>query len=136
VLDTQGVVIGEHDGAALYTRGQRHGFRTHSTAPLYVVSADVHANTLTVSPDKTDTLSRSCTLRDMHWIGNAAYEGELLDAQSRYHAPVARITLSREAGVWHAHFAEPELLSPGQSLVLYRGDECLGGGIVDNTRRE
>ncbi|MEN9413283.1 MAG: hypothetical protein RLZZ342_370 [Candidatus Parcubacteria bacterium] len=136
VLDTHGTIIGEHDGAALYTRGQRHGFRTHNNTPHYVVSADIHTNTLTVSPDKSDTLSHSATLSDVHWIGDAAREGELLDVQSRYHAPVARATLSREGSIWRAHIAVPELLSPGQSLVLYRGDECVGGGIVDNTRRE
>lgn len=132
VLDRRGATIGEHDGAALYTTGQRHGFRAPGVQ--YVVRADTAANTITVSPDRADTLSRSCALRDIHWIGDAPRGGETLDAQTRYHAPVAQATLTREAaGGWHAAFAQPELLSPGQSVVFYRGDECCGGGVVENT---
>ncbi len=131
VLDMQGSAIGEHGGAALYTIGQRHGFRAPGVQ--YVVRADIAHNTITVSPDKADTLSRSCTLRDVHWIGEVPQSGEILDAQTRYHAPIARATLTTGADVWRASFAEPELLSPGQSVVFYHGDTCLGGGVVENT---
>lgn len=130
VVDMRGKEIGEHDGVALYTVGQRHGFRTTTNVPHYVVRGDVGTNTLVVSPDKNDTLAREATLRDVHWIHATPENGETLDAQTRYHAPVARTTLARDDGRWCAVFAKPELLSPGQSVVLYRGDECIGGGVV------
>lgn len=136
VVDRAGNVVGEHDGVALYTIGQRHGFRTLLNTPQYVVRADIVGNTLMVSDDKADTLSESCTLREVHWIGERPEEGAELDAQARYHAPVARATLERTVETWRAEFAQPELLSPGQSLVLYRGDECVGGGIVEKTSTE
>lgn len=136
VIDASGETIGEHDGAALYTVGQRHGFRTKTSAVQYVVRIDIARNTLVVSTEKADVRSRAATLRDMHWIGEPVPEGETLDAQSRYHAPIsrARITVGRPGlpRTWEATFEKPELLSPGQSLVLYRAEECVGGGIVEN----
>ncbi len=178
VGDMTGTRIGEHDGVALYTTGQRHGFRTTTNVPHYVVRADIDTNTLIVSPDKADTLGSICTLKDVHWIGDAARDGETLEAQTRYHAPIARARLSLaparapaptahaplsgevrppqigeaeisghspdatwgsltspkregEGKRWQATFEKPELLSPGQSIVLYRGDECVGGGVVE-----
>jgi tRNA-specific 2-thiouridylase len=135
VVDTAGREIGEHDGVALYTVGQRHGFRTTTNTPHYVVSGDIGSNTLVVSAEKADTLSRSATLSDVHWIGETPGEGETLEAQTRYHAAIARATLAREGADWQVAFDKPELLSPGQSVVLYRGDECVGGGVVEKTTR-
>ncbi len=147
VVDRDGSIIGEHDGAALYTIGQRHGFRTKESAPHYVMRIDVARNTLVVSSEKADTRAHAATLRDVHWISEPSRSGETLDAQSRYHAPISRARLV-EVGLphdqaasacgspastrWAAEFAEPEQLSPGQSLVLYRGEECVGGGVVEN----
>lgn len=136
VVDLAGNNIGEHDGVVLYTVGQRYGFRTRMNTPQYVVRADVVTNVLTVSGDKADALSRSCTLLDMHWIGEVPEDGVVHDVQARYHAPIAGAMLTRKGGEWHAMFMQPELLSPGQSLVLYHGDECIGGGVVEKTSAE
>jgi tRNA-specific 2-thiouridylase len=135
VVDTAGREIGEHDGVALYTVGQRHGFRTTTNTPHYVVSGDIGSNTLVVSAEKADTLSRSATLSDVHWIGETPGEGETLEAQTRYHAAIAHATLTPKGADWQVAFDKPELLSPGQSVVLYRGDECVGGGVVEKTTR-
>lgn len=130
VLDMSGKVIGEHDGAASYTIGQRHGFRAQGIH--YVVGIAIPSNTITVSEDKSDALSTSASLTDVHWIGDAPKSGAELSAQSRYHSAVARVSLSHDGGTWRASFAQPELLSPGQSVVFYDGDVCLGGGVVEN----
>jgi tRNA-specific 2-thiouridylase len=130
VVDMNGKVIGEHDGAASYTIGQRHGFRAQGIH--YVVGIDIPNNTITVSENKSDALSASATLADVHWIGEAPASGTELSAQSRYHSTVARASLSHDGSTWQASFAQPELLSPGQSVVFYDGDVCLGGGVVEN----
>lgn len=130
VLDSQGAIVGEHDGAASYTIGQRHGIRAPGIN--YVTAIDIASNTLIVSEHKEDTLSRAAILTDVHWIGEVPESGAEVSAQSRYHAAVARVTISHENGTWRASFAQPELLSPGQSVVFYDGDVCLGGGVVEN----
>lgn len=130
VVDTEGKVIGEHDGAALYTAGQRHGLRTQG-GPHYVVQTDIAANTVVVSREKSDAFSAAATLRDITWIGDSPKDGEALTAQARYHAEPASVRLHGE----RIMFSEPELVSPGQSVVVYRDDECLGGGVVEKLER-
>ncbi len=127
VLNESGEVIGEHDGAALYTIGQRHGFRTrHPTStPLYIVAVDAKSNTVTVSHEIKRAEREHTELTDMHWIASV-FDGQEVLAQARYReAPIsARVEGTR------IHFSEPHLVTPGQSVVLYAGDTCLGGGIV------
>lgn len=127
VMNEGGVVIGEHDGAALYTLGERHGFRvtqkTSLQTPWYIVSVDTHKNTITVSQDKNAAAVREVRLTDSNWVD--AHEGAFT-AQARYReAPVACMTHGNTV-----HFSEPHLAPPGQSLVVYDGDKVIGGGII------
>lgn len=129
VIDTIGNTIGDHDGAALFTIGQRHGFRT-STAPahpLYVVDVDIAHNTITVSPETTTASRAYVDVAHMHWISGSESIGTVL-AQSRYREEPAR---ARVEGA-RIHFVRPHVVTPGQSLVLYDTDVCLGGGIIRN----
>jgi tRNA-specific 2-thiouridylase len=131
VLDTTGNRIGRHDGAAFYTVGQRHGFTvegSRANVPQYVVRVDVQANTLTVSPDKADTLSHTTRIEAPHWIGKASENGARLVAHVRYHAPDAEATLSYDGNAAVLAFDAPQVVSPGQAVVLYEDDICLGGG--------
>src|SRR3990167_1265354 len=70
VLDMQGRTIGEHEGAALYTIGQRHGFRITGgdNVPQYIVSLDIRTNTVVVSPLKEDAMRKELVMKDLHWI--------------------------------------------------------------------
>lgn len=123
--------IGTHKGAALYTKHQRHGFtlNTPSPVPLYVLHTDIPTNTIVVGPEESlhaDT-PECINMRAVSWVDTTP---ELpLEAQYRYRGsriPVSRITDSTVC------FGEvlPETPAEGQSLVLYRGDECLGGGVI------
>lgn len=131
VFDEEGNKIGEHDGAALYTAGQRHGLRTQG-GPHYVVRTDIATNTVIASREKTHAYASSALLRDISWIGMPPKDGEMLTAQARYHAAPAFAQLDGT----RIRFSSPELLSPGQSVVLYREAECLGGGVVEKVVRE
>lgn len=135
VLDTEGHKIGGHDGAALYTIGQRHGFTTDGGAAheggQYVVGVSIQNNTITVSPDRKLGEVSGITLRDVHWISGEPALPLKTFAQSRYREKPFAVTVMRVHDQTHVTFDEPHLVSSGQSLVLYGGDHVLGGGIIE-----
>ncbi|MCE9541719.1 tRNA 2-thiouridine(34) synthase MnmA [Candidatus Kaiserbacteria bacterium] len=137
VLDTDGKKVGTHDGAALYTRGQRHGFRmlpdSPHEAPHYVVSTDVGRNTVTVSAQSTAAEVESVALSDMHWIHEQPDLSRDFSAQARYRETPFSARILVENSSHTATFAHPHVVSPGQSLVLYDDDVCLGGGEISPT---
>lgn len=128
VIDMQGSVVGTHDGAVLYTRGERHGFRAKGGV-WYVVRTDVEKNIVYVSGNRADVLSSRMRLRDIHWINPVAL---LLTAsvQVRYHTTPVSATIAEENGATEVVFTEPQVASPGQSLVVYDGDVCMGGAVL------
>ncbi len=154
VLDEDGEIIGEHEGAAFYTVGQRHGFTLNANAPkgpLYVVVVDVAANTLRVSRRRADAARLEMPLRDLHWIHRAAALPLEVSAQTRYREAPVPATLLRAPLEIRSHgglpaqagfltgqkdrhiitrFETPHIGAPGQSLVFYDGDACLGGGVI------
>ena len=136
VINMKGNVVGTHDGAALYTIGQRHGFSVRTakgtTATHYVVGIDAVANTVRVSERKRDAAKDSAALEDVHWIGSIPVLPFEAHVEVRYHStPVSARIESSEKGV-RAIFHEPQVVSPGQSLVIYSasGEQCRGGGVM------
>ena len=137
-----GQTIGEHSGLMYYTLGQRQGLgiggrRDSSDAPWYVVDKDVSANALIVDQGNTDRLmSWSLAATDASWIGAAPAgldEGLELAAKIRYRQADQACTVRREAdGDLTVRFAEPQrAVTPGQFVVFYAGDRCLGGAVID-----
>lgn len=143
VLDPDGMTIGEHDGAALYTIGQRHGFvihqpsghrasgRAEESVPHFVIGISVRDNTITVSPDRILGARDHVVLRDAHWIGEVPTFPLAVSAQSRYREEPFKIEVLREGDMLVARFDTPRVVSAGQSLVLYDGEHCLGGGVIE-----
>ena len=132
VLDRRGEVIGEHKGAALYTVGERHGFNVEqgdaNKGPLYVISVDTEKNSITVSPDKHDAARSEVALTDVHWIeGEPGFPFEA-DVEARYREVPIGAHVDKQGGSVHVSFVKPHLVSPGQSLVVYDGERCMGGG--------
>ena len=132
-------VVGEHEGAALYTIGQRHGFSIaeHASAtPHYVTGIDIATNSIEVSPRRMDAARSSVSLRNPRWVYEEPETPAHLYAQARYHEEGVAVELTRSGAELQATFASPHLVSRGQSLVLYAGaegrgeDVCLGGGII------
>lgn len=136
VLDEGGNVIGRHKGAFVYTIGQRQGFtlndhNPHRT-PKYVVAKDTISNTITVS-DTQPMLHRddAITLLNTNLTANIN-PGDILTAQSRYRQKpfsVEVATVSNEFITFRAK-DQSEAVALGQSCVLYRGEQCVGGGII------
>ncbi len=134
VINVEGAVVGTHDGAARFTIGQRHGFTltasNHDAVPHYVIATDAVANTITVSTDKRGAAAEAVVIDEMHWIADAPLLPKTLEVQARYReTPVAAEICKCERGVT-VRFSEPHIAAPGQSLVLYDGDRCLGGGEI------
>ncbi len=134
VVDLEGKVIGGHDGAALYTIGERHGFtitkKSPSELPYYVVAKDHEKNEITVSHDPLGEAAKDMvTVEKFHTIsGRAPALDKKYQARLRYRQPLEACTLLSETEVC---FDRPQkAITPGQSLVLYEGDVCVGGGII------
>lgn len=135
VVNTDGVVIGKHEGAYYFTVGQRHGFGVGGGIPYYVVNKDVIRNRITVAQgdDHPALLVTQVHLEDMHWIveeriGN--FHGHV-----RYqHSGVDVMLQKNDDGSYGARFAQSVRgVPPGQFLVLYDGEECVGGGVIVET---
>lgn len=126
-LDENGGKVGAHDGAVLYTLGERIALRGAAPGPWYVLRKDLKTNTVTVSHGRPAAgSSNSISLTDTNWF-NSEPNGEA-EAQYRYHGPRIRGTYANGAFTPRDPLSEP--VASGQSLVLYRGSECLGGGII------
>jgi tRNA-specific 2-thiouridylase len=143
VMNESGEVIGGHDGAALYTIGQRHGFmireKTPDSGPWYVTQKNVDDNTITVTEDNTEGGSTyNCmqvTLSKTNWI-NGVPEGEF-QARIRYNQPLQPCKVSTEDGQVLVTFEQSlRAVAVGQSCVVYSEDRCLGGGIIDSVTSE
>jgi tRNA-specific 2-thiouridylase len=139
VLNVSGETIGFHDGAFLFTIGERRGFtitkKGTSDAPRFVIAKDIAANTITVSERMSQEYKNAArsevVIEDTNWIFDEPKENEKLSVRFRHGQPLQHATLQKTSSeLWHVSFAEPqEAIASGQSLVVYRGDECLGGGI-------
>ncbi len=135
VLGENGEVVGSHRGAVFFTLGERHGFtitkHSNDDGPLYVVAKDIEKNTITVSPHSAiavggDTDTQSFKLQKINWISSNPQENKVYRAQIRYHGEELPCTIENTTILFH----KPTIVSPGQSIVLYDGDICVGGGVV------
>jgi tRNA-specific 2-thiouridylase len=140
VLNEEGTVIGDHDGVWFYTLGERHGFRitekdTNRTA-YYIVAKDVENNTITVARSVKDSTSKNdskegntvtISLRDTNWFIEPEQESAYT-AQIRYHGTLLN------AEIKNSHTVQlecDEAIPLGQSLLLYKGEIVVGGGVID-----
>ena len=139
VVDTAGRVVGEHDGAAGFTVGQRRGLRLGVPAddgrPRYVLDVSVTANTVTVGPaaalDVTLVEGERAT-----WCGPQPAAGDRLGAQVRAHGEEVRCTVV-SAGDGAAVRLDTPLrgVAPGQTIALYEGARVVGSATVTGSRR-
>lgn len=138
-----GQVVGTHPGVFYFTLGQREGLqlggvRGFAAAPWYVVDKRVEDNVLVVDQvrDSPWLMSNVTRTAAAHWVAGAppasTFEAR---AQTRYRQPDEACTVTaHDDGTLTVRFARPQrAVTPGQSLVLYDGDECLGGAVIAST---
>jgi tRNA-specific 2-thiouridylase len=133
IIDKQsGKVLGYHEGAIFYTLGQRHGLDVGGGLPYYVVDKDMAKNEVYVTTDLNDgTLwKNTINLGNIHWINEMPDDGKY-KIRVRHRAPLVDALIKQTADGVTLELDNPErAVAYGQSVVIYDGDICLGGGII------
>ncbi|MGH1485938.1 MAG: tRNA 2-thiouridine(34) synthase MnmA [Cellvibrionaceae bacterium] len=140
IITDTGDVIGEHMGLMYHTMGQRQGLgiggvKNAPDAPWYVVEKDLSNNQLIVVQGSEHPLlyHQTLTANQTHWInGTPAEKVVRCQAKVRYRQPDQWCEVHvKEDGVLEVNFDDAQrAITPGQSLVLYDGDRCLGGAVI------
>jgi tRNA-specific 2-thiouridylase len=132
IVRRDGQPLGEHDGLANYTIGQRKGLGVASAVPLYVLGKNATTNTLVVgTQDELGT--RELTARDVNWVSGQTPGGPLrADVKIRYTAKEApALVTPLENGTAQVQFDEPQRdITAGQAAVFFQNDLMLGGGLI------
>jgi tRNA-specific 2-thiouridylase len=130
VVDTSGHLVGEHEGIAGFTIGQRRGVGVAMGERRFVVAVKPETATVVIGR-RSDLEVRAVDLDQLTWVDAPLADGEQIEVQYRAHG---------EAGAarWKAasvEFEEPqEAVAPGQTAAFYRGDLVLGSGVITATR--
>jgi len=140
IVTPDGERVGEHHGLMYYTLGQRQGLgiggrRGGDGAAWYVAAKELASNTLVVVQGHDDPRLFSSRLRaqDASWIAGAPpHDTGTLGAKTRYRQADAPCALALDGErEFSLEFSDPQwAVTPGQSAVVYRGEECLGGGVI------
>lgn len=132
ILDGDGKIIGEHEGAIFYTIGQRHGLNVGGGLPYYVIGKDMKKNEVYVTTDLDDKnlWRKKIALTNVHWINSAPDTNKTYQVRTRHRSPLIACKLQ---------FAQNNLelvledqvraITPGQSAVIYDDEHVLGGGV-------
>jgi tRNA-specific 2-thiouridylase len=132
IEDTEGHVVGEHEGLAQYTVGQRRHLGIATGTPQYVVRLDHRRNVLVVG-DESDLLARELVFT-VGWMDPQVFDDlDGVTAQIRYRHKPARVDALRVDGsTGRVRFRMPQrAICPGQTVAFYRGDIVLGSGVID-----
>ncbi|MBS7346242.1 MAG: tRNA 2-thiouridine(34) synthase MnmA [Candidatus Sacchiramonaceae bacterium] len=128
-----GETVGYHDGAIFYTLGQRHGLNIGGGLPFYVCGKDMSKNEVYVTTDLNngELWTREIKLSSIHWINQPANTAKSYQIRVRHRAPLieSQIEFDGENLILKLE-DEQRAVTPGQSVVIYDGEICLGGGIV------
>jgi tRNA-specific 2-thiouridylase len=132
IVDIQGKVLGAHEGLALYTIGQRKGIRIAAAEPYFIADKDIRTNRLVVGfAGQVGKTSLDATRAS--WIsGEPPEAGLAYDVMIRYRAaPKSGVLTMATNDNFRLEFKmQLRGVTPGQAAVLYRGKECLGGGVI------
>ena len=137
---TDGQIIGRHHGLMYHTIGQRQGLgigglQGASDEPWYVLRKDLERNVLVVGQGNNHPwlFFSALACSSIYWVNPLQISGPLrLTAKVRYRQPDQGCTLEPSGDGWLVRFDEPQrAVTPGQSVVFYQGEVCLGGGVIE-----
>lgn len=133
IVHVDGQVLGEHDGIANFTVGQRKGIKISAPTPLYVVSLDPLTNKVIVGP-ASSLVKTQLFIKDLNWLSKDKIpsQGISVSVRLRSSAEAVEATLSRsgENGLGVVVLEEGRVVSPGQACVMYDNERLLGGGWI------
>ena len=145
IISLDGDHLGHHQGLMYHTIGQRQGLgigglADHGEAPWYVVDKDLASNVLLVAQgnDHPALFTSSLSAGEIYWVAGAPPELPLqCGAKVRYRQPDQACTLERCGENYRVSFESPQrAVTPGQSVVFYLGERCLGGGVIETVGNE
>lgn len=144
IESAEGIEVGQHDGLMYHTLGQRKGLRIGGLAnageePWYVVEKDLLRNVLIVGQGHNHPrlFSKGLIANQLHWVDRHDLADSIkCTVKTRYRQEDVACTVTpienSETGEYQIDFDEQQSsVTPGQSVVFYQGDVCLGGGIID-----
>lgn len=128
--------VGQHEGFARFTVGQRRGLPGGFGEPMFVVAIEPAHRAVVIGPRQA-LLGRTVFATEMNWLGDPVGAGDEVLAQIRHRGQATAATVIATSGDRiELAFGEPvSAISPGQSLVLYADARVLGGGIIDRAPR-
>ncbi len=132
IVDLEGNVLGRHEGVPLYTIGQRKGLGIAYPEPLYVVKLDMEKNQVVVGNNHA-VFAESLIAENMNWLAfDELTEPVKVNARIRYGAREGMGVVSPlDDGRVKVTFDNPQrAVTPGQSVVFYKDDQVVGGGII------
>jgi len=134
IMDQQGIVLGQHQGLAFFTIGQRKGLHLTSPVPLYVLAKDRHRNALIVGTSE-QLGGNQLVAEGVNWIDGYPPESPLhalVKVRYKSHDFPGLVHIMSKDTI-RVEFADTlRDITPGQAAVLYNGDICLGGGIISD----
>ena len=139
IKDSEGNIIGAHPGALLFTQGQRQGLNVGGVKdkpelPWYVYDKSIELNEVYVCQGEFNDLllSDGLLMEEMKWINKSVVPKQLdCEVQVRHRGkPVSCVAHFKDKGVELSFSEKIRAIAPGQSAVLYKNNECLGGGII------
>ena len=131
-----GTIVGQHDGYARYTVGQRRGLPGGFREPMFVVEIRPATRAVVIGP-RSELLGRVVVAREVNWLVDAPPVGREVEVQIRHRTRPARGTLVRVSDdeIEIALGVAVSAITPGQSVVLYDGATVLGGGVIERGGR-
>jgi len=133
IVNTAGVELGQHQGLAFHTIGQRKGLGVAAPKPLYVLEKNVARNTLVVGTAE-ELGRRALTAGQVNWIAGEPPQNPVrATVKTRYKSrDVGGLVSPQPDEKVHVQFDDPiRDIAPGQAAVFYDGQVCLGGGIIE-----
>jgi tRNA-specific 2-thiouridylase len=132
IITSSGEVVGEHQGFAGFTVGQRKGLGGGFPEAMFVTEIRPDSRAVVVG-SLHDLYSEEVLLRELNWLGEVPPEGGRVEVQIRYRAPAApAVVVERGGDEIRVRFQEPQkAVTAGQSGVIYQGDRVLGGGRIE-----
>ncbi|MEM8609986.1 MAG: tRNA 2-thiouridine(34) synthase MnmA [Myxococcota bacterium] len=130
IVDTEGTVLGTHDGITNFTRGQRRGLGLGGGGTRYVLRIVPERDEVVVG-DEGALYTDQLVARDAHWLGGRPAEAFQGEVRIRYRHGGASGQITPVGDGFQVRFTEPQrAITPGQAAVVYRGDEVIGGGFI------